>query len=527
MLTTNVFAQNKIVDSLELCLKNAKHDSTRLRLHLSLCIACDLNDNLKYGEPGVKTAENLIKNTSDQELKRKYSKQKAEIFAIMAVYYERTEKSGSKNHFNYLEKTLASYKEAKDTSGITNTIVSFADYYLRDGNIIRQLEELQKGLTMWENANYKKGIARFIKEIGFLYADQGDTARAKDYLEKGLLIEKEIGDKSRISRGYYLMGLLYARLKYYDKAIYYYYKAIERYGSLKEINTLPEIYLSLGEAYQAKQQFKEALKVYNEGYVLADEANDSRIKFFITNALGSVDAQLGNYTKAIEQHQKNYDIALKIPDNYLALWLASSSLAKDYYEINDLKNSKTYSDKALITITASGAASDIMIAEKMAYRIDSASNNYKEAHLHYLKYIKLRDQLSGEDVKKAAIREKFQNELEKQKQRAKAEQQQKDLINEKENQNKNNIITAISLGLIIVLILAILIFRGYRQKQKINKELLYKNELIENQKKLVEEQKQLVDDKQKEILDSINYASRIQKALLPSDKYLEKHIKKN
>lgn len=527
LLSINVFAQNKIVDSLELCLKNAQHDSTRLRLHLSLCVACDLNDNLKYGEPGIKVAEKLVKNTSNEELKRRYLKQKAEIYALMAVYYERTEKSGSKNHFNYLEKTLAAFKEAQDTAGITNTIVSFANYYFRDGNIIRQLEELQKGLSMWEKANYKKGKTRFIKEIGFLYADQGDTARAKEYLEKGLEVEKEIGDKSRISRGHYLMGSLYARLKYYNKAIYYYLKAIERYNSLKQINTLPEIYLSLGEAYQANENFSEALRIYNEGYALAEQTNDSRVKFLITIAIGSVDAELGNYDKAIQQHQKNYDLALKIPDNYLALWLASSSLAKDHFEITDYKKAKIYSDKALITINKSGAANEILNTEKMAYRIDSALNNYKEAHLHYLNYIKLRDQLNGEEVKKAAIREKFQHALDKQAQKAQAEQQQKDLINKKENQNKNNIITAISLGLIVVLALALLIFRGLKQKQKINEELLYKNKLIENQKKLVEEQKQLVDNKQKEILDSINYASRIQKALLPSDKYLEKHIKKN
>ncbi|MBL7921741.1 MAG: hypothetical protein JNJ40_15615 [Bacteroidia bacterium] len=526
MLSINVFPQNKIVDSLGLCLKNAKHDSTRLRLHLCLCIACDLSDNLKYGEPGIKIAENLVKNTSKGELKRQYLTQKAEIYNLIAVYYERTEKSGSKNHFTYLEKTLAAFKEAQDTAGITNTIISFANYYFRDGNIIRQLEELQKGLTLWENANYKKGKARFIKEIGFLYADQGDTIHAKEYLEKGLELEKEIGDKSRISRGYYLMGLLYARLKYYDKAIYYYLKSIERYGALKEINTLPEIYLSLGEAYQAKQSFSEALVIYNKGYSLANQTNDSRIKFLTTIAIGSVEADLGNYDKAIKQHQKNYDIALKIPDNYLALWLAGSSLAKDLFEINDFKKAKIYADKALLTINKSGAANEILNTEKMAYKIDSALNNYKEAHLHYLNYIKLRDQLNGEELKKAAIREKFQRELDNQTQKAHAEQRQKDLINKKENQNKNNIIITISLGLIIVLALAILIFRGLKQNQKINKELLYKNKLIENQKKLVEEQKQLVDDKQKEILDSINYASRIQKALLPNEKYLEKHIKK-
>jgi hypothetical protein len=34
----------------------------------------------------------------------------------------------------------------------------------------------------------------------------------------------------------------------------------------------------------------------------------------------------------------------------------------------------------------------------------------------------------------------------------------------------------------------------------------------------------LVEEKQKEILDSINYAKRIQMALLPNEKYIDKSL---
>jgi hypothetical protein len=49
--------------------------------------------------------------------------------------------------------------------------------------------------------------------------------------------------------------------------------------------------------------------------------------------------------------------------------------------------------------------------------------------------------------------------------------------------------------------------------------------IIEEQKTLVEKQKELVDQKQKEILDSIRYAKRIQLALLPSENYIIKKMK--
>jgi len=49
-------------------------------------------------------------------------------------------------------------------------------------------------------------------------------------------------------------------------------------------------------------------------------------------------------------------------------------------------------------------------------------------------------------------------------------------------------------------------------------------ENILSRKKEVEEQKNLVEEKQKEILDSIHYAKRIQTALLPNNKYIDKNL---
>ena len=47
---------------------------------------------------------------------------------------------------------------------------------------------------------------------------------------------------------------------------------------------------------------------------------------------------------------------------------------------------------------------------------------------------------------------------------------------------------------------------------------------IKRSNELISLQKQIVEEKQKEILDTINYARRIQYALLASDKLLEKQL---
>jgi serine phosphatase RsbU (regulator of sigma subunit) len=67
---------------------------------------------------------------------------------------------------------------------------------------------------------------------------------------------------------------------------------------------------------------------------------------------------------------------------------------------------------------------------------------------------------------------------------------------------------AIALAVVIILII---VFRSLKVTRK--------------QKAMIEEQKNIVEEKNKDITDSIHYASRIQKALLTTDDYISSHLK--
>ena len=47
---------------------------------------------------------------------------------------------------------------------------------------------------------------------------------------------------------------------------------------------------------------------------------------------------------------------------------------------------------------------------------------------------------------------------------------------------------------------------------------------MEEKNEIIEKQKHIVEEKQKEILDSIHYASRIQRALLTNEKYIYRKL---
>ena len=84
------------------------------------------------------------------------------------------------------------------------------------------------------------------------------------------------------------------------------------------------------------------------------------------------------------------------------------------------------------------------------------------------------------------------------------------LIAQTKLEKQKQINTIVIVASVLLSVLLIISFINFKQKQKANLEVL--------------KQKKLLEDKQKEIHDSIVYASRIQKSLMPTNKYLKKKI---
>ncbi len=92
----------------------------------------------------------------------------------------------------------------------------------------------------------------------------------------------------------------------------------------------------------------------------------------------------------------------------------------------------------------------------------------------------------------------------------KKELENQNALAEEKSRKQKVIIAFVVCGLLLVIVFAAFIFRSLR--------------LTRRQKTIIEEQKNMVEEKQKEILDSIHYAKRIQYSLLPTDKYIERNL---
>ncbi len=183
------------------------------------------------------------------------------------------------------------------------------------------------------------------------------------------------------------------------------------------------------------------------------------------------------------------------------------------------RQAEIYLFKTVAICDTIGAQDLLVLAENYLSALYELTGDWKNAMLHYKKYISVRDSVFSHETTKKSVQTEMNYDFEKKEQASRLEQEKKDVISKQEKQKQTIIIISISIGLILVIILAIVIFRSLRQNQK-------KNKIITEQKLLVEHQKEKLEEKQTEILDSIRYAKRIQTALITSEKYITKNLDK-
>ena len=130
---------------------------------------------------------------------------------------------------------------------------------------------------------------------------------------------------------------------------------------------------------------------------------------------------------------------------------------------------------------------------------------------------KMSDSLNSIENKKASIQKEFQYEYEKKAAADNVKIEANKKITEVKFKQEKIQRYALYSGVFVLLCVAVFIFNRLQVTKK-------QNLIIENQKQQVElkneeitHQKELVDEKQKEIIDSINYAKRIQQAVLTGE----------
>jgi tetratricopeptide (TPR) repeat protein len=383
------------------------------------------------------------------------------------------------------------------------------------GNFQEGLKNYSVSLKIREEINDKKGIADSYVNIGLVYSNQGDYPVALKNYFAALKIYEEVGNKNGIASSYVTIGLVYYYQGDYPEALKNYFRSLKISQEIGDQQGLGYSYNNMGGVYEAQHNYPEALKSHFEALKIRKSMNEKKGVADSYNNIAIVYDDEGNYPEALKNNFASLKIKEEIGDK--------PGIAGTYANLGVVyTKQKKYKEAEKYFIRARDLSKEIGYKEylKEIYSgltdLDYIRGDFKGAYENDKLFILYSDSLDNEETRKKTIQTQMTYDFEKKEAVADAEHRKelenRQILAEEKSRKQKIVIVFVVLGLLLVLVFAGFIFRSLRFTRK--------------QKNIIEEQKYIVEEKQKEIIDSINYARRIQRSLLPTEKYIEKNLKR-
>lgn len=415
-----------------------------------------------------------------------------------------------------------------------------------------------RALKEAERINNNRLLFATYMGLGNTYKFRKEYLKSLDYLNILLQRSLSLKDDGATAKAYNALGQVYAKVGDFNKATEYYYRNLDLCDKMNEPKLKKNAINNLGNVYYKMENFNEAIKYYDQGLALAMNTDDRESMAFAYHNKSESYYRLNNYDSAFANSRKC--IALNSNRNDNLFKSKSYSLLAKLYAVKDQR------DSCLLMLDLAGAACEqlkdkvglstilCLKAEKLLEykRVDEAVNAalqakeglkgvtlilenmdlhnvlykvYKEkgrtaeALDEYEKFSKLRDSLakvvSANNVSELSMKHEYKEKRLADSLQLKNEKMLVSVQLEKEKQMKYGMYIVLAL----ILIFSFFLYNRYR--------------ITKNQKKIIElkehetaKQKLLLEHKQKEILDSIHYARRIQMAQVPSEKRVSSILNK-
>ncbi|TAE00671.1 MAG: hypothetical protein EAZ97_05160 [Bacteroidetes bacterium] len=376
----------------------------------------------------------------------------------------------------------------------------------------KALEYGRKGLELAENLDDKKDISNLLIFVGVVYRNQGDHPRALEYYMKSLKIAEEIKDKERIGYSYHSIGDIYEKQGAYEQSIDYLKKALKMFEEIKDQKGIAYSLYTIGKVYNNEKDYPEALEYLFKSLEIREALKDTYAMANCLNYIGLVYYNQKQYGASLSYSFKGLNYFHKI-DDFKGISTTLHTVAKNHFKLSQYDSSIYYSQKSIDiarTIKLKTAIKDSYENLANCYNATQKFNKAYECLTFFMAY---KDSLFSEERNNQLSGIQFNYQQEKKEveiKLLKEESQKKDLL-------KNFSVA----GILLFAILALVLYRSNQDKKR-------NNLLLESQKKLIELKSEELEDKNSSITSSINYARRIQSAILPVkpkiSKYLPEHF---
>ena len=417
----------------------------------------------------------------------------------------------------YYYQALKVSREYKDQNGIAKAYNNIGVIHQKKLNLDKALEFFNKSLDIKLKINASlKNIANTYSNIGIIYKKKGDYGNALKNYSKGLELRLELEDKNGIKNSYINIAGIHKAQKQYENAKQYYDKAIKLAIKNTDKKGLANVYNNLGALLRDQEKYREAIIEYRKALNIRKEIGDEKGLISTMINMGESYNNI-NPRKGLQYIEEGLSLAKEINAKKDIMY-ALMALAGNYNERGKFNEAIDLYNEAIEKAKALESLRDEREIEEDVYEAYLALNDYENALEYHIKYHETFKNLKEKENQELIEREHIRNLNNE-------HDAELNLLNVKaeslEKEQKQQQITFLLSGLAGLIVIS-LIIRSNRLQRKSYKIIETKKAEVEVQKNIAEKQKEVVELKNKEITSSIQYAKRIQTAILPSQKKLDR-----
>ena len=430
----------------------------------------------------------------------------------------------------YYKRSLKIYEDIDDKEGVALSFNNIGLIYNDQGKIKEALDYYDRSLKIRDEIGDKKGVAFSLNNIASLYASQGKTKEALACYDSSLKILEEIGNKAGIASSLNNIGAIYNTQGQQEEALDYYTRSLKirkelgaKEGIAISLNNIGYIYKDQGQLKEALDYFSRSLKILEEIGFKAGIATSLNNNGYIYDKLGKIKDALDYYNRSLKMQEEL--------GNKAGIALSLINIGNIYDDQGQLNKALAFGKKSLTIAQEIGSPDRIKASSRLLCNVYEKQGNGMKSLEMYKLYVTMKDSLSNAETQKATAQQQAKYAYEKQKtiddaanEKQKAldgAEKDKLIAIEKEKKETQQIVSgAISLGLILVIVFLLFVFNRLRVAKRQQK-------IIEQQKEAVEHAHDELEVKNQEIMDSINYAKRIQSAILPPAKLVKEYLRES
>lgn len=376
-------------------------------------------------------------------------------------YYLDEYEEGLKN----LDEAEKLFTQSGNNKGLGYAKNTEAEIYTLQGEYEEALTNLFEALSHFEKAKDDVGLARVNNNIGIIQFNQNNLEEALKYFNQAL----KTADDIRTADASLYIGKVYITQNKYSEAQRYLEKTLEIALKHEDNYNISDAYYLLGKIDAYYGENEKALKYFEDALAIKEELEDDQGISLCNINIGTLFLNQKHPEKAKPHFERARDVALKIG--------VQEELKEAYLGL-----SNTY---------------------HILQQYDSAYHYLNENN-------RIQKELQSEEASKKLVQ--LESVLASQKREAQIEAER--AIAE----YSKKVMLYSSIGAILVLlIVAAMMYNRYRLKQKANEQLTKYNTEIK-------EQRDIIEQHNRDIMDSIKYAKRIQEAILPSAEMMDKYI---